>query len=58
MLSANVKANIAVEGYLTKRKGEDYLDIRDVKVQLTIGNAKANFENLFNGDRTLGKFNV
>lgn len=55
MFTANVKANVAIDGFLVKRKGQDYLDIKDVRVGLTVGGAKTNFENLFNGDKTLSK---
>ena len=52
-LAANVKADVAVDAGLVKRKDEEYLDVR---IRLTVGDAKADFANLFNRDPTLSTF--
>ncbi|XP_054273334.1 protein takeout-like isoform X2 [Macrosteles quadrilineatus] len=51
----NVQADVMIAANLKKRKGEDYLHIKMVKSRLNVGKATANFENLFNGDKTLSK---
>uniref|UniRef100_A0A1B6C2E4 Lipid-binding serum glycoprotein N-terminal domain-containing protein n=1 Tax=Clastoptera arizonana TaxID=38151 RepID=A0A1B6C2E4_9HEMI len=50
-----VMADIIVQCSLVKRKGMEYLDIKDVSVKLNVGGAMANFGNLFNGDPTLSQ---
>lgn len=39
---------------ITKNNNEKHLDVNDVKVELNIGGASVNLENLFNGDAELG----
>ncbi|XP_046669012.1 protein takeout-like isoform X1 [Homalodisca vitripennis] len=51
----NVKADVMIVAALKKRKGEEFLHLKMVKSRLTVGKATANFDNLFNGDKTLSK---
>ncbi|KAJ9577458.1 hypothetical protein L9F63_005959 [Diploptera punctata] len=37
------------------RKGEEYLEADKIKWDIDVGNARTYFNNLFNGDKTLGK---
>lgn len=53
MIAANVHADVMIAATLKKRKGEEYLYLKTVKSKLSVGQASANFENLFNGDPTL-----
>lgn len=53
VIAANVHADVMIAATLKKRKGEEYLYLKTVKSKLSVGQASANFENLFNGDPTL-----
>lgn len=39
---------------ITKSDNQQYLDVNDVKVDMNIGDASVNLDNLFNGDAELG----
>lgn len=54
--AANVQADVMIAANLKKKKGELYLHIKMVKSRLTVGHASANFDNLFNGDKTLSEY--
>lgn len=55
LFTADVTADVVVQCNLVKRKGVEFLSIKDVKVKVDVGGAMANFGNLFNGDPTLSK---
>lgn len=46
-------ADAHMKGKLIKKKGQEYVEIKDTVVKLTVKAAKAHFGNLFNGDPTL-----
>lgn len=54
--TADVKADAHMKGKLIKKKGQEYVEIKDTVVKLTVKAAKAHFGNLFNGDPTLSKY--
>jgi Haemolymph juvenile hormone binding protein (JHBP) len=53
--SANVEAHIVMSGNEEKRKGGTYVSLKDRSVDLEIGGATMYFDNLFNGNKQLGK---
>lgn len=40
---------------IIEKNGKDYINITDFKLKMTNGQAYFKLENLFNGDKTLGK---
>lgn len=54
--TADVKADAHMKGKLIKKKGQEYVEIKDTVVKLTVKAAKAHFGNLFNGDPTLSTY--
>lgn len=52
---AGVTADAHMKGKLVKKKGQEYIEVKDTIVKLTVKSAKAHFGNLFNGDATLSK---
>jgi hypothetical protein len=54
-LTANVEAHIVMSGNEEKRKGGTYVSLKDRSVDLEIGGATMYFDNLFNGNKQLGK---
>lgn len=54
--SADVKADAHMKGKLFKRKGLEYVEVKDTAVKLTVKGAFAHFGNLFNGDPTLSEY--
>ncbi|XP_065203819.1 protein takeout-like [Planococcus citri] len=51
----DVKADAHMKGKLFKRKGLEYVEVKDTAVKLTVKGAFAHFGNLFNGDPTLSR---
>jgi len=54
-VTANVEAFIVMSGNEVKRKGLTFVALKDRKVDLEIGGATMYFDNLFNGNKQLGK---
>lgn len=48
-----LKFTVILEKY--QKDGEDFVRVKLVKMNISPKNAKVNFTNLFNGDKTLGK---
>ena len=52
----NITTNLRMKGKkITKSDGKDYMDITEVDASLMPGKMELNLENLFNGDKQLGK---
>ncbi|XP_075235679.1 protein takeout-like [Lycorma delicatula] len=51
----DVKSDIMIEVKVVKKRGDEYLEPKKINTKFTIGNAMANFDNLFNGDEKLSK---
>ncbi|XKL60771.1 hypothetical protein PGB90_007828 [Kerria lacca] len=51
----DVRADARMKGKIIKKKGQEYVEVKDTIVKLTVKTAKAHFGNLFNGDATLSK---
>lgn len=51
----DIDAAVSMEhNIITKTDNRKHLDVNDVKVELNIGSASVNLDNLFNGDAELG----
>lgn len=53
-ISDNFYAYVKIILEPVKKNGEDYLQIKDLKVKIRTGNGNINLQNLFNGDKSLG----
>uniref|UniRef100_A0A8D8VKZ9 Protein takeout n=1 Tax=Cacopsylla melanoneura TaxID=428564 RepID=A0A8D8VKZ9_9HEMI len=51
----SVNAQIRMMGKIIKKKGQEYFEAKDTEIKLNIGDAQANFGNLFNGDSLLSE---
>ncbi|KAL0281498.1 UNVERIFIED_CONTAM: hypothetical protein PYX00_002470 [Menopon gallinae] len=50
----NCKADIMLMVEPMQKKGKEYMHVKEVKTKLHFGEARANFDNLFNGNSVLG----
>ncbi len=54
--SANLDADITIDGERYMKRNRDYMKIKDFKFKVTnLEKLEMQFDNLFNGDKTLGK---
>jgi len=54
-LTADVTIDCRTALKLVKLKGEDFLEVQDLKWTLGAGTSHFQFNNMFNGDKILGK---
>jgi hypothetical protein len=55
VLTADCKGDVVLYAQLVKRADGEYLHFRDIDMKITIGGYHVRLDNLFNGDRFLGK---
>lgn len=53
--TADVTAQVVLSGHSKTRKGQTYIALEERKVGLQINGATMYFDNLFNGNKQLGK---
>nr|CAD7269437.1 unnamed protein product [Timema shepardi] len=51
-------ADVVLRGQVYKKKGEDYLRFQSIEIDLKIGKFHVHLDNLFGGDKVLGKWMV
>lgn len=54
----NIEASILMQGEQIEKNGERYLNCKDFYVDFNIGHATIALDDLFNGDKELGKFHL
>lgn len=53
--SGDIQASVTMQGQPIKKNGEIYYNVKDFYVDFNIGHAVIQLDNLFNGDKELGK---
>lgn len=54
-MEANITANAVMQAEKVKINGEDYLKVKDIKIDFDIGGAKIDLKELFGGDAKMGE---
>lgn len=53
--AADLVGNAVLKGKKVKRDGDTYIDFTDLKLDLDMSNYNVHLENLFNGNKELGR---